>query len=73
MHFFFATIMQNRIGVDTQDIYSHVLPEMQKEAADAIDRVFAKAAAEQLQAVNDTNVIDFAARAAARKKTIPCA
>jgi integrase len=57
----------------TQDIYSHVLPEMQKEAADAIDRVFAKAAAEQLQAVNDTNVIDFAARAAARKKTIPCA
>ena len=57
----------------TQDIYSHVLPEMQKEAADAIDRVFAKAAAEQLQAVNDNNVIDFAARAAARKKNIPCA
>ena len=58
----------------TQDIYSHVLPEMQQEAAAAIDRVFAKAAEdEQKKAVRAKNVIDFAERAAAKKKTAPCA
>lgn len=58
----------------TQDIYSHVLPEMQKEAADAIDRVFAQATeAEKKKVSKAKNVIDFAERAAAKKKTAPCA
>ena len=56
----------------TQDIYSHVLPEMQKEAAAAIDRVFAKAAEDgQKKAVRAKNVIDFAERAAAKRKSGP--
>ena len=58
----------------TQDIYSHVLPEMQKEAAAAIDRVFAQAEEEeQKRAHQAKNVINFAERAAARKRSSPCA
>lgn len=58
----------------TQDIYSHVLPEMQQEAAAAIDRIFAQAAdAAQKKAARPQNVIDFAERAAAKKKAAPCA
>ena len=58
----------------TQDIYSHVLPEMQKEAADAIDRVLAQAAKDEQKRISQAkNVIDFAERLAAKKKSVPCA
>ena len=47
---------------------------MQMEAANAIDRVFAQAAEdERKQPAQSATVIDFAARAAARKKAAPCA
>ena len=55
----------------TQDIYSHVLPEMQQEAADAIDRVF-----EQKVAVGETlpastgKIISLADRLAAKKSAL---
>ena len=73
MHFFFATIMQNRIGVDTQDIYSHVLPEMQLEAASAMERILTPAKPEPTQptppAATPGKVISFAERAAKKKQT----
>ena len=66
----------------TQDIYSHVLPEMQLEAANAIDRVLAPITPDPPQPPQPTtpipaNVINFAERAAKReaqgKKEAPCA
>jgi len=58
----------------TQDIYSHVLPEMQKEAADAIDRVFAETTASEKEPVKKPGtVINFAEWAEAKKKVPPCA
>ena len=59
----------------TQDIYSHVLPEMQLEAANAIDRILTPIKPEPPQPkppVPD-NVINFAERMAARKKEVSCA
>lgn len=44
----------------TQDIYSHVLPEMQKEAAAAIDRIFVEAAENKPKAPAPGKVINFA-------------
>ncbi len=76
MHFFFTTIMQNHIGVDTnitQDIYSHVLPEMQLEAANAMERILTPAKPEPTQptppAATPGKVISFAERAAKKKQT----
>ena len=53
----------------TQDIYSHVLPEMQQEAVNAIDRVLDQAVeAEQKRQALAPNVINFSERLAQRKK-----
>lgn len=53
----------------TQDIYSHVLPEMQQEAVNAIDRVLDQAVeAEQKRKSLAPNVINFSERLAQRKK-----
>ena len=63
----------------TQDIYSHVLPEMQLEAANAIDRVLTPVKPEPPQPTTPPtspapdNVINFAERMAAKKKETCCA
>ena len=61
----------------TQDIYSHVLPEMQLEAANAMERLLTPAKPEPTKPTPPTetpaNVINFAERAAAKKKEASCA
>ena len=57
----------------TQDIYSHVLPEMQMEAASAMERILTPAKPEPTQptppAATPGKVISFAERAAKKKQT----
>ena len=57
----------------TQDIYSHVLPEMQLEAASAMERILTPAKPEPTQptppAATSGKVISFAERAAKKKQT----
>jgi integrase len=57
----------------TQDIYSHVLPEMQMEAASAMERILTPAKPEPTQPTPPTatsgKVISFAERAALKKQT----
>jgi hypothetical protein len=61
----------------TQNVYSHVLPEMQLEAANAMERILTPAKPEPTQPtpppVQPANVINFAERAAAKKKETSCA
>ena len=61
----------------TQDIYSHVLPEMQLEAANAMERILTPAKPKPTQPtpppVQPANVINFAERVAAKKKETSCA